>query len=117
MVVWRKFLGRLPKKVKALETKGLATGASSGAAGPDGAAADEEDQELAEEDLKELAGWQLNGREIKNAVRMVQSWCEHKGYSMTLGRLESGIKVTSPHASKRIEHDTSLYDDDDDGGA
>lgn len=124
LVVWQKFLGRLPKaetRASASSGQGKSPGSSSsgggeGTAAPDGATAmeggsEKEVQELTQKDIKELAGWQLNGREIKNAVRMVQSWCTHKGYSITLDRLESGIKVTSPHASKHTEHDTSLYDE------
>jgi hypothetical protein len=43
---------------------------------------------------------------------MTKSWCEHKGYAMTLARLENGIRVTSPHASKTGSGtDTSLYDE------
>jgi hypothetical protein len=68
--------------------------------------------DLSEEDLKELSAWQLNGREIKNAVKMVKSWCDYKGYPMTLARLENGIRVTSPHATKNShENDLSLYDE------
>ncbi|KAL8297395.1 hypothetical protein RB597_006481 [Gaeumannomyces tritici] len=119
LIVWQKFLGRLPKaESRALASSGeekSPCGKGKGAAAPDGAAASEGDsgdvQELTQEDIKELAGWQLNGREIKNAVRMVQSWCTHKGYNLTLDRLESGIKVTSPHANKDTKHDTSLYDE------
>ncbi|KAK0625861.1 P-loop containing nucleoside triphosphate hydrolase protein [Immersiella caudata] len=90
-LVWRKFLNRLPTNEKSVE---------------------EERVDLSDEDLKELAGWQLNGREIKTAVKMTKSWCEHKRYEMTLARLENGIKVTSPHASKSgAATDTSLYDE------
>lgn len=67
---------------------------------------------ITDEDIKELAAWQLNGREIKNAVKMVKSWCDCKGYEMTLSRLENGIRVTSPHSSKVThERDLTLYDD------
>jgi len=66
---------------------------------------------LSEEDMLELARWELNGREIKNAIKTVKSWCDQKGYEMSLSRLESGIKVTSPSASKSGVIDTSLYDD------
>ncbi|KAF7558604.1 hypothetical protein G7046_g5560 [Stylonectria norvegica] len=90
--VWRKFLQRLlPQRVTDDETGHL-------------------DKELDEEDVAELALWQLNGREIKNAVKMVRSWCDHKGYVMTLARLENGIKVTSPHANKDGDVDRGLYD-------
>jgi hypothetical protein len=68
--------------------------------------------DLADDEIKELAAWQLNGREIKTAVKMTRTWCDHKGYTMSLSRLENGIKVTSPHASKCThEQDTSLYDE------
>jgi SpoVK/Ycf46/Vps4 family AAA+-type ATPase len=66
---------------------------------------------VSEEDLEELAAWSLNGRGIQNAVKMVRSCCDYKGYDLTLERLENGIKVTSPHASKyHVDSDTSLYD-------
>ncbi len=97
MTVWRKFLNRVKPDLNK-----LAVGAAEG----NGTAG------LVEEDIKELASWPLNGREIKNAVKMVKSWCDYKGYEMDLMRLENGIKVTSPHASKRsMETDNSLYDE------
>ena len=97
VVVWRKFLDRLP------------AAASASLKGKDGEA---DEVDVTDEDLKELSAWQLNGREIKTAVKMTKSWCEQKGYTLTLARLENGIKVTSPHASKSgvRETDTSLYD-------
>ena len=43
--------------------------------------------------------------------KMVKLWCDHNSYPMTLARLESGIRATNPHASKRShENDTSIYD-------
>lgn len=51
-------------------------------------------------DLEELAKWELNGREIKNAIKTVKTWCDCKEYDMSLLRLESGIKVTAPQAKK-----------------
>jgi SpoVK/Ycf46/Vps4 family AAA+-type ATPase len=78
LVLWRKFLDRLPMetgKVRPLE--GLERG-----------------------DLEELAKWELNGREIKNAIKTVKMWCDCKEYDMSLLRLESGIKVTAPQAKK-----------------
>lgn len=84
--VWRKFLGRLPTEEGQVET------------------------DVGEEDTRELALWRMNGREIKNAVKMAQLWCDHKGYTLTLERVENAIKATSPHVSKEGEHDTSLYD-------
>ena len=51
--------------------------------------------------LVELGTWRLNGREIKNAVKTVRTWCVCKGFKeMTLERLEAGIKVTAPQAEK-----------------
>nr|XP_036582506.1 Vacuolar protein sorting-associated protein 4B [Colletotrichum truncatum]KAF6791210.1 Vacuolar protein sorting-associated protein 4B [Colletotrichum truncatum] len=89
VLIWRKFLGRLPQQ-----------NATQGS-----------NELLSDEDLKDLSQWQLNGREIKNAVKMVKAWCDHKGYEMNLSRLESGIRVTSPEASKQghVVDDDELY--------
>ncbi|EFQ32473.1 ATPase [Colletotrichum graminicola] len=90
-LIWRKFLGRLPPAGGDEKADGLVP--------------------LSDEDIKELGQWQLNGREIKTAVKMVSKWCDHKGYEMSLARLENGIRVTSPHASKQkhAEDDDDLY--------
>ncbi|KAI3539715.1 ATPase [Colletotrichum filicis] len=85
-LIWRKFLGRLPQQELGDEGKGPR-------------------KLLTDEDIKELGHWQLNGREIKTAVKMVSKWCDHKNYEMSLARLENGIRVTSPHASKQKESD------------
>jgi SpoVK/Ycf46/Vps4 family AAA+-type ATPase len=90
LVLWRKFLERLPPM------KGH----------PDERPIDY----LEEDDLEELAKWELNGREIKNAIKTVKSWCDAKGYEMNLLRLESGIKVTAPQGQKRESGDSGLYD-------
>ncbi|TQN67110.1 ATPase family AAA domain-containing protein FIGL1 [Colletotrichum shisoi] len=100
-LIWRKFLGRLRRR-------------SGSGGGDDDAAADEKGDVgllLSDEDVGELGQWQLNGREIKTAVKMVAKWCDHKGYEMSLARLENGIRVTSPHASKEkhTEDDDDLY--------
>jgi len=50
--------------------------------------------------MQELAKWELNGREIKNAIKTVRTWCVCKDFGMNLVRLESGIKVTAPQARK-----------------
>lgn len=76
--VWRNFLQRLP-----LQTT------------PNGAG-----KLLNEDDIKELAMWQLNGRGIKNAAKMERSWCNHTEYVVTLSSLENGIKITTPDAKK-----------------
>jgi hypothetical protein len=55
---------------------------------------------LSEADVQQLARWELNGREIKNAIKTVRTWCLCKGYPLGLQRLESGIRVTAPQARK-----------------
>ncbi|KAK0102745.1 hypothetical protein ONS95_006343 [Cadophora gregata] len=80
LVLWRKFLSRLPGED--IESK------------------------LQEGDVEELAKWELNGREIKNAIKTVRTWCLCKGFDISLLRLEAGIKVTAPQAGKN--EDTSL---------
>ncbi|KAK2043683.1 ATPase [Colletotrichum somersetense] len=101
-LIWRKFLGRLPPRA---EGEGEGDGERAGGGPPP-------PPPLSDEDIKELGQWQLNGREIKTAVKMVSKWCDHKGYEMSLARLENGIRVTSPHASKQkhAEDDDDLYD-------
>ncbi|KAH6970897.1 P-loop containing nucleoside triphosphate hydrolase protein [Ilyonectria sp. MPI-CAGE-AT-0026] len=100
--IWRKFLQRLPEQ--AARVKDVTDG------GEEEEHAKPADKALDDEDIAELSLWQLNGREIKNAVKMVRNWCDHKGYVMTLSRLENGIKVTSPHASKDGDVDKELYE-------
>jgi len=58
---------------------------------------------LSSKDLDELAKWELNGREIKNTIKMVRTWCVAKGFEMDLLRLEAGIVVTAPRARKMRE--------------
>jgi hypothetical protein len=92
-LIWKKFLDKLPEK-------GPEKGATEGEKGTAG---------IAEDGMKELGLWKLNGREIKNAVKIAQSWCDYKGYDLNLARLENGIKVTSPHASKEGQLESVLY--------
>ena len=80
LVLWRKFLSRLP--------------------------GEDVESKLQEGDMEELAKWELNGREIKNAIKTVRTWCLCKGFEISLLRLEAGIKVTAPQAGKN--DDTSL---------
>jgi AAA+ superfamily predicted ATPase len=75
LLLWDKFLARLPTDVQA---------------------------KLGEGEIEELAKWKLNGREIKNAIKTVRTWCACKGFEMSLTRLEAGIKVTAP-SSKKVE--------------
>jgi SpoVK/Ycf46/Vps4 family AAA+-type ATPase len=78
LVLWRKFLSRLPASDKVPNPL----------------------SHLQEKELEQLGRWELNGREIKNAIKTVRTWCVCKGYEMSLLRLESGIKVTAPQARK-----------------
>jgi len=120
MLIWRKFLDRLPPAPQAStqveEDKPAPTAEKKpdgGESAPAAAEADEVVPQITDEDIKELASWQLNGREIKTAVKLTRTWCDFKGYELSLSRLENGIKVTSPHASKTGHgQDTSLYDDE-----
>jgi hypothetical protein len=95
--VWRKFLDRLPEPRQITNTANNNETLRA-------------EKPLDDEDIKELSLWQLNGREIKNAVKMVRAWCDHKDYGMTLDKMESGIKVTNPHATKDGDVDKDLYD-------
>ena len=52
------------------------------------------------EDCDELSGWNLNGREIKNAIKNAHIWCSLKQQSLTLTRLEAFVKVAAPFAEK-----------------
>lgn len=79
LLLWQKFLSRLP--------------------------GDNLLDKVSKEDLQELAKWELNGREIKNAIKTVRTWCICKSFEMNLKRLESGIQVTAPQAEKEEEDD------------
>ncbi|PNP83434.1 hypothetical protein FNYG_02997 [Fusarium nygamai] len=116
--VWRKFLRRLSDSNRVTDVTDISPATGSTTPRNDGTddnaggeiTAAYEDKPLDDEDIAELSLWQLNGREIKTAVKMVRSWCDHKGYIMTLSRLENGIKVTSPHSNKDGDVDKDLYD-------
>jgi AAA+ superfamily predicted ATPase len=59
--------------------------------------------EIGDDDIRELAKWDLNGRQIKNALRTARTWCLCKGLTVTLERLESAIRVTAPKAGKGLD--------------
>lgn len=109
--VWHNFLSRLAPQslAAAAPAPGKGKAIASAAAAEDVEVHDGEVPTLSEADVDEISLWQLNGREIKNAVKMVRTWCDHKGYAMTLDRLESGIRVTNPCATKSAEVDHDLY--------
>jgi SpoVK/Ycf46/Vps4 family AAA+-type ATPase len=102
VILWKKFLERLPlmKEHQTIDSSADAPVKRSNRAV----------DFLSEDDLKELAQWDLNGREIKNAIKTVKSWCDAKSYVMNLSRLESGIRVTSPNTGKKAAGVDSLYD-------
>jgi hypothetical protein len=81
MKIWKKFLQRLPSDN---------TNATSYV-------------EIREEDLEQLAAWELNGRQIKNALKTTRTWCLCRGLNVTLERLERGIHVTAPKAKKALQ--------------
>jgi SpoVK/Ycf46/Vps4 family AAA+-type ATPase len=82
LVLWRKFLTRLPPRSVDSDVFENAL------------------DHLSEDDMHQLALWELNGREIKNAIKTVRTWCLLKDYDIRLSRLESGIRVTAPQAIK-----------------
>jgi hypothetical protein len=78
MEIWNKFLWRLLSEGTDLQDT------------PD----------ISGEDLKELAAWELNGRQIQNALKTTSTWCRCEGLRMTLKKLEVGIRVAAPEAKK-----------------
>ena len=51
-------------------------------------------------ELERLAAWELNGREIKNAVKTARNWCICKGHQVSVEKIEDAIAVTAPMAKK-----------------
>jgi hypothetical protein len=51
-------------------------------------------------DIESLALWKLNGREIKNVVKTVYLWCRYNALELSLARIEDGIELTAPFATK-----------------
>ena len=56
--------------------------------------------DLSKMDWQQLAAWKLNGREIENVAKNATMWCGARDYSITLGRLEKLIPLTTPFAEK-----------------
>jgi SpoVK/Ycf46/Vps4 family AAA+-type ATPase len=59
--------------------------------------------DLSEKDLWELARWKLNGRELKNAVKVSTRLCSIKRESLSKAHLELAIRHTSPAKYKEFE--------------
>jgi hypothetical protein len=58
---------------------------------------------ISEDEIRELAMWTLNGRDIKNALKMTASWCQQKGSKVTFMAIEDVIQATCPRARKEKE--------------
>ena len=55
---------------------------------------------LEAKEIEQLAAWELNGREIKNAVKTARNWCICKGHQISVEKMESAIAVTAPMVKK-----------------
>jgi hypothetical protein len=55
---------------------------------------------ISEDEIRELAMWTLNGRDIKNALKMTVSWCQQKGSKVTFMAIEDVIQAICPRARK-----------------
>lgn len=71
--IWANFLRRLPESLVKIDHK----------------------------EIEDLGFWTLNGRDIKNAVKMTMSWCEHQSKVVTFSALEEVISATCPRAGKQ----------------
>lgn len=60
--------------------------------------------------LRQLSLRNLNGWEIKNAVKMASTWRNYKGCMLTVARVENSIKATTGSAAKDAEVDIDLYE-------
>lgn len=98
-VLWRKFLQRLPKSETSPPGELLPNGNANGKASTRGATSSV--PLIDDAAYRSLSSWDLSGREIKNAVKTVRTWCACKGYIMDVARLEAGIRVTSPMARRQ----------------
>lgn len=58
--------------------------------------------ELPEEDLLELARWRLNGREIKNVIKVGRLWCLYNKRPLSKSRLETVITLCGPGAVRKV---------------
>jgi AAA+ superfamily predicted ATPase len=76
--IWENFLKRIPKEIC----------------------------DLNDSEVQKLGLWNLNGRDIKNALKMTAAWCRQndKDSYMTFRRFEDVITITCPRATKDVEH-------------
>ncbi|KAH7091306.1 P-loop containing nucleoside triphosphate hydrolase protein [Paraphoma chrysanthemicola] len=60
---------------------------------------------LSDQDIWELARWKLNGRELKNAIKISSRLCSIKKEDLSIDHLRTAIKHTSPAKYKEPEDD------------
>ncbi len=101
LTIWKDILHQ---KLESFETKKTQEPTSDGE-GNDGVPAH---VEISDEDLHKLAYWQLNGREIKNVIKVGRLWCLYNKYPLTRSRLEAVITICGPTAVRN----SSLPDDE-----
>jgi len=56
--------------------------------------------DLTDEEINDLATYELNGREIKNVVKTARTWCLAKGVDLTVDKMRVSIIATAPLATK-----------------
>ena len=54
-------------------------------------------------EIEKLGRWHLNGRDIKNALKMTAAWCREKNKPMDFQAFEDVISITCPRATKEDE--------------
>ncbi|KAF4440756.1 ATPase [Fusarium austroafricanum] len=55
---------------------------------------------VSEAEIKELAAWTLNGRQIKNVIHMAIKWCAQNKLPLDFVSVEHVIRLTCPGATK-----------------
>jgi hypothetical protein len=58
--------------------------------------------DISQEDLKGLASWKLNGREVKNATKIAWLLCQYDHIPLTRSILETAIRTTAPYAVEEV---------------
>jgi AAA+ superfamily predicted ATPase len=77
LLVWQKFVSRFPDDIRG---------------------------HLSDDDLQEIAAYELNGRQIKTVLKTTRAWCMCKGEKVSLARCIAGIQITAPRAKKEKSH-------------
>jgi hypothetical protein len=70
--VWRNFLARMPSST----------------------------YNITDTEIERLSKWDINGREIKNVLKMTTAWCRQAKQLMTVETLDEIISITCPRAKK-----------------